>query len=531
MLEVVYLASVLCCALIALVSWRRREATTAAGALCVAMLGLTWWSTVDLLSMLTEDRGVRSTVVLAIYPGVGAVVAGFWCLCRALADHDWVLRPRTALLLAVEPVLISVAAGTNQLHELVLVPAATADAPIAFGPVFWAHTAYSYALLGTALVRVLRERASAPALQTRQLTTVLVAAGLPTIGNVLTIGVGLSRYDLTALFFVGTGLLSAYAVFRQGLFSVVPVARARVLERLEAAVLVLDEQDRLGDVNSSAQQLLARALPPGSPALGTPWRTALGGLASALGGDGGEQRVRLVDGEADLDVKVTPLFDRKGRRLGRVVVAHDVSEAMRARRLLAEANATLNGQLATIERLRGELAELAARDPLTGLHNRRHLTAVLDDLVRLHAATGAPLSVVLLDVDHFKAVNDGHGHAVGDRLLQALGECLRTAVRPGDTVARYGGEEFVVVLPGADTAQALARTERLRALWALVVVDGRGAAAVSTTFSAGVATLGPGVPDVDALLERADEALYRAKAAGRDRVCCDQPPLVALPTR
>jgi diguanylate cyclase (GGDEF)-like protein len=514
-LEVAYAGAALLCASLGVASWRRRHLTPAAGSLVAVMGGATWWALSDVLARRFPAGDPTESLMLARYPGAALLVAGFYCLCLALADGDWRPPHRMLLLLLIEPLLISTAAATNPLHELVLQPVSAADAP-SFGPVFWAHSAYSYLLLASGLLRVWRQRRHAAALHARQLTSVLVAAVIPIIGNLLTLAGLAGTLDVTALLFVATGVLCAHAVFRQGLFEVVPIARARVLEQLEAAIVVLDEQDRLGDVNSAGIALLERAVPPGVPVVGTPAREALGGLAPVLLGEGGERHVRLADVEADLDVRVTTLENRRGRSIGRVLVVNDVTEATDARRRLTDSNVLLQQQVVMIERLRAELAEQAVRDVLTGLHNRRHLTRVLQDEVARAQETGEPLSVVLLDVDHFKQVNDTYGHATGDALLAGLGQALPLAVRPGDTVARFGGEEFVVVLPGLDLPAALERAERIREHCAAhPAVAGTGQ---HPTLSAGVATSGSLPFTPDELLESADLALYRAKAAGRNRV-------------
>ncbi|WP_342148295.1 diguanylate cyclase domain-containing protein [Methylorubrum sp. SB2] len=174
---------------------------------------------------------------------------------------------------------------------------------------------------------------------------------------------------------------------------------------------------------------------------------------------------------------------------------------------LQEANATLQ---ARVEERTRDLERLAVTDPLTGLSNRRALDEALVEAVR---EEGAGFSLILADIDHFKAINDRHGHAVGDAVLVALAGALGDAARPGDRLGRWGGEEFVILCPATDlaSAQALAESMRLRVAGTEIAGVGR------RTCSFGVAERIAG-ESVDGLLARADAALYAAKHNGRDRV-------------
>lgn len=170
--------------------------------------------------------------------------------------------------------------------------------------------------------------------------------------------------------------------------------------------------------------------------------------------------------------------------------------------------------------LHAELQRSATHDPLTGLLNRGAIFHRLERELARAASGGGAVAVLLLDIDHFKRVNDRHGHAAGDSVLRDVAAGLRDALGPRERVGRYGGEEFLVVVPaGAARAAALAETLRQAVERREVATD---AGSVAVTISIGVATADAGRPgDADALVARADAALYRAKERGRNRVELD----------
>jgi two-component system, cell cycle response regulator len=161
------------------------------------------------------------------------------------------------------------------------------------------------------------------------------------------------------------------------------------------------------------------------------------------------------------------------------------------------------------------LARQALTDDLTGLANRRHGGRQLEREVALCVRHGRLLALVRVDVDHFKAINDSHGHEAGDQVLVEVARRLESAVRGGDELARWGGDEFVALLPDTDKAGALRAAERLRAAVAAAPVEAAGTE-LAVTISVGWAHWAGDTPDD--LLARADRALYRAKDAGRDTV-------------
>jgi len=162
------------------------------------------------------------------------------------------------------------------------------------------------------------------------------------------------------------------------------------------------------------------------------------------------------------------------------------------------------------------LEEMAATDSLTGLANRHALKLLLDQAMRDAGRHASPLTAILIDIDHFKALNDNQGHLAGDRVLRNLGQMLKSSLRTSDIACRWGGEEFLVVLKNTDLTSALPIAETLRQR----VADMPAADAESVRISMGVVAWQVG-ETIEALLERADVQLYRAKQEGRDRVCSD----------
>jgi diguanylate cyclase len=170
-----------------------------------------------------------------------------------------------------------------------------------------------------------------------------------------------------------------------------------------------------------------------------------------------------------------------------------------------------------LERTRQRLTVLATHDDLTGVHNRRHFLEVVQREWDRARRYGTPAAMLLIDADHFKRVNDAHGHLCGDELLRCIAQTVREQLRQADVLARFGGEELIVFLPHTDPLGALDVAERIREKVQGLSVPWQ-AATVSTTVSIGVAPLRNELPSLDWMIHEADTALYAAKADGRNCV-------------
>jgi diguanylate cyclase len=188
---------------------------------------------------------------------------------------------------------------------------------------------------------------------------------------------------------------------------------------------------------------------------------------------------------------------------------------------LTSSKQEINNLQRNLEAIRTE----SLTDPLTGLGNRKHFDRSIDESVRSAAATGLPLSLLMMDIDHFKSFNDNYGHLTGDQVLRLVGMSLKQSIKGQDFTARYGGEEFAVVLPNTPLRQAIIVADNIRRMVMSKELKKKSTGEIlgRVTLSAGVSTLKSG-EDSDALIERADSCLYAAKRNGRNRVICETDP-------
>ncbi len=379
---------------------------------------------------------------------------------------------------------------------------------------------FVYGLLAVAFYLLVRTMLHAHRLHVRQSLALLVATALPLAAGTLYV-VGLSpwpNYNPAMAVLGLSGLLMAYALFSCRIFDLAPLARDAVMDQLSDGLLVLDAQGRLRDYNPAAAAAFTglRTSRLGSPASdlfgGHPelvavlsqarsalqehdeapveraWEVEVAEPVAAAGSAPAEARV--------FNVRVSPFASGSGRPLGLAVVARDVT----ARAGLLD-----------------EAVRLATTDALTGVLARGRLVELAEIELGRAARHGAPLSLLLLDVDRLKAVNDNCGHLAGDHLLCAVAAACQAQLREGDCMGRMGGDEFCVLLPSADREKGCHVAERLQS--AVRDCAGDVAGKWQATVSIGVATTHrPAEETFDHLLEAADRALYAAKNGGRDRV-------------
>lgn len=495
-----------------------------------------WWMAMAGLEVAAVAADCKLFWATMSWPGIVSVPT-FWAvfLWQYVSSVRKPLPRRSVLGLIVVPVLIWLVVVSNPWHGLFYGPqtgpvSTEPGAPIRYqhGPLFYATAVYVYLFMSFSLGVVLRAALTSHGVHRRHYLAFVLVTAVPWSANIAYVGFGVVVFgvDPTPFSFVFTLVAFSWLILGVRLFDLVPVARHLLLEALPDPVMVVDTQWRVVEANQAALKLsgLDRSW-QGSrlqdwPAFGSDLQAQLCTQAELR-----EPLLIQTAGAQYFEVRMRPI-ERLTRHgilvLGQLLYLRDVTQRQLAKLKLAQALALSEERLRTITSLHERLREQALCDPLTGLYNRRYLDELFARELARARRDNSPLALALIDLDHFKRLNDEHGHLDGDDVLKGVAQHLLVNLRSSDTVFRIGGEEFLLILPGADVLEATKRLETICLGLAQKPIETRSGVR-QVTLSGGLALWPEQGPELDDLLRAADAALYEAKRGGRNRVCSLSP--------
>ncbi len=489
-----------------------------------------WWAICAILDVSADEPAMKIFYAeLAWYGIITTPISWMLFMTAYIRGSDLPNASlHTGFSIAAGLVVLTIAM-TNDLHRLIYVAVTPNPTPTyphqlhyEHGPVFFAAMIAIYFFMALMAIRTLWAAIQAPPVHRAQFVGLLVSAMVPWAANAAynLAGIRVLGFDPTPLAYVVVPVIYSFLVSRNQFLALAPVALGAVVAAHPDGILVVSGTGLIAEANAAM-----RAIFEGRQLVGKSFSelgTTFGPADRASLFDGSELVRRWRRGERTYEVR-TVVVDAVRRSKSVAYVLRDITDYLRAQESLHVSTRLMEERLEANLRLQAQLHEMAHRDSLTGLNNRRILDAIADRLVEGADAVGRSLVAVSLDLDHFKRLNDTFGHKAGDDALVAMASVLARSLRPGEVAVRMGGEEFLVLMPYADIEEARARAEAWRAvIRAQPVATSQGAAEI--TFSAGIAAYPDTAASFEQMLQQADKAVYAAKRAGRNRVVVARQP-------
>jgi len=488
-------------------AFQLRKQVETAGLFSMLSLALAIWTgcyAMELSSISLEDK--IFWVKMKYFGGTPGPVLWFLFSVYYTNHKNWLKTP-VKILLGGYLFLTLAVVFTNDFHhwywtDIYLIPGFP-ETQSGHGFYFWVYAAGLYLSVLASVVIYINYYRTVPAYFRRQAILMVLGGFVPMGVRILEDVVGwdpFPKFDNVILFLLVSAILFAIALFGFRALEIVPIAHNLIVRNINSGILVLDAEGRLVEINPFAKKLIGAV---GENAIGKSLDTVLKdwpkiGYSPQIN-EQYEQEISLQQESDSLYflAQISPIRNERNKSVGHVIVLVDITD-----RKYAEM----------------ELERLARTDVLTGITNRRHFFELAEAQFAVAQRYSRDLTIMMLDVDHFKSVNDRYGHLAGDLVLQFVAQECQHHMRTTDIFARYGGEEFICLLPEQTEKGAVELAERIRRMLEQAEVKFE-AQSLKVTASFGLALIQKesGLT-LEQLIDRADQALYQSKRDGRNRI-------------
>ena len=457
-----------------------------------------------LIQLKTAELGANLFWSNVQYIGFAIMPVAWFLMAVYFSRQDEWLNWERILLLCMIPLATITIAFSNRLSPLIrfdvyVTPLSDSIYILhkTYGPWFWVHSTYSYLLIFASVFVLIKERSRLPAPYRGQVSSLLIGIFLIMLSNWVYIFFRPASwvFDPTPFVFSISGIIMAWGLFRYRLFDIKPIARDQIVETMWDGVIILDSNGRLIDINPAAQKIFTHG--DISPKINGPFENELKASPELIELCKSNQNVTE---EISITVDCLPLVyavtlsllkSERAQFPNKLIMLHDITSQ---------------------KQIQNELFALSITDSLTGLPNRREFFEKLPLRIAEAKRNQNDLTLVMIDIDNFKQINDTLGHQAGDLAMKLISSAIRQSLRTYDLAARYGGDEFAILLPQTSLTEANSITARL-----LNAIELAGSEVnMPLTASGGIAELYPlDDPEGTNLIARADEALLRAKSSGK----------------
>lgn len=491
---------------ISYISWKNRKFSVALSC-SLLMVATSFYSCGYAFEIISTNLEHIKLCLRFEYLGIPFISVLWLVLVIQYTGHSALLNKKLFIILFTIPIVILILHFTNDFHRLFykdMYMNYNGYFPIIIlvkGPAYWVHIVYSYLTIIIGMILYIRMFFRSIEVIRKQIVLMLLAAMVPWISNIVYLyGSFGYKVDLEPFGFTLSGICYCWGILRFKFLRLVPIALTKVFESLKDAVVILDIENNVVNFNKSAKMII--------PELGNTedkknniqyifekYPQLLEVIKSSVECSG-EQCIRNNKGAKYYAFSISTIYDNK-TKIGRTLVFNDVTEQ---------------------RKLMMRLSELASIDELTKLYNRRYFYERCKTEINKAKTYSKSLSLIILDLDHFKKINDSYGHYIGDQILKHISDICRKSLRETDIIARYGGEEFAILLPGLGRMEAVKIAERLRVQIYNNPYEMSGIN-INLTSSFGVCGFSTMSEDeLSDVMIKADRALYKAKEDGRNRV-------------
>ncbi len=496
-----FVVSLMITTVLGIYAYRNRH-LPAASIFALLMFALSAWTFCYVMELSTVALEGKIFWASAKYFGstLGPIV--WFILALHLTKNSHWLTPLLQMFFWAFGIITCFVVFTNEFHHWywtdIRLVEGLPETQVKHGFYFWIYASVIHLISLTSVVLFFRYYRSTSVFYRRQALLMALGGFVPASGRIVQDFFNIDLFpkvDNIILLFLLSGIFFALAIFRYGAFHIVHIAHNLVIQNISAGIIVLDLSERVVELNPYAKSLTNSTQ---SPTIGKPLGEVLAEWPALEIKPGAEQEVAVLtsSGEQWFQIQCSQIKAENGEPAGYAVVLFDITARKHAEQ---------------------QLVALARTDPLTGITNRRYFYELaVVEFVRAQRYQ-RPLAIMMIDIDHFKNVNDTYGHLVGDQVIQLLAVTCQQQLRATDIFARYGGEEFICILMEGIPEDACQTAERLRCAIAesqLKVAE----QTIEITISIGLASLDSEETTLTELINHADQALYLSKSNGRNRV-------------